>query len=142
MGATILQSASLSLSNRRTSWSVVAGRVITGISIALMTLDASMKLFVTKEAMEGTAQLGFSPSIVLPLGLIQLACLILYVIPRTSSLGAALFTGYLGGAVATHVRLGNPMFTHILSPVYVAILLWGGLYLRDPRVRALFRGNR
>lgn len=107
-----------------------------------MTFDVTMKLAQVKEAVEGTVQLGFDPSIMLPLGLIQLACLILYVVPRTAPLGATLLTGYLGGAVAIHVRLGNPMFTHILSPVYVAIFLWGGLYLRDARVRAALGRTR
>ncbi len=143
MSATMLQSAPPSASpSRRISKSVIAGRVITGIALAFMTFDVSMKLALVKQAVEGTAQLGFDPSIVLPLGLIQLACLILYVIPRTAPLGATLLTAYLGGAVAIHVRLGNPMFTHILSPVYVAIFLWGGLYLRDARVRAALGPTR
>jgi hypothetical protein len=68
---------------------------------------------------------------------IELACLTLYLVPRTAVLGAVVFTGYLGGAVATHLRIGNPLLSHTLFPVYVAALLWGGLYLRDPRLRAL-----
>ena len=142
MGATILQSAPSFTARTRTPRSVIAGRILTGVGLAFMTMDVSMKLLRVKEAIEGTAQLGFSPSIVLPLGLIQLACLILYVIPRTAPLGAALLTAYLGGAVAIHVQLGNPLFTHILSPVYVAVILWGGLYLRDPRVRAALGRTR
>lgn len=138
MSATVLQSASSSVAaSPRNKRSVIAGRIITGIALAFMTFDVAMKLAGTKAAIEGTTQLGFATSIILPLGLIQLACLILYVIPRTAPLGATLLTAYLGGAVAIHVRLGNPVFTHMLSPVYVAIFLWGGLYLRDPRVRAL-----
>jgi hypothetical protein len=120
----------------RTPKSVVVGRVLTGIAVAFMTFDVGVKLVGAKEAIDGTVQLGFNPNMVLPLGLIQLVCLILYVVPRTAPLGATLLTAYLGGAVAIHVRLGNPMFTHILSPVYVAIFIWGGLYLRDARVRA------
>ena len=143
MGATLLQSASsFAVPSRRTPRSVIAGRVITGIALAFMTMDVTMKLAGVKEAVEGTAQLGFSPSVMLPLGLIQLACLILYVVPRTAPLGATLLTAYLGGAVAIHVQIGNPMFTHILSPVYVAVLLWGGLFLRDPRVRAALGRTR
>ncbi|MEP6835188.1 MAG: DoxX family protein [Gemmatimonas sp.] len=143
MSATVLQSVSAAPSTaRRVSKSVIAGRVITGLALAFMTFDVTMKLAQVKEAVEGTAQLGFDPNIILPLGLIQLACLILYVIPRTAPLGAAFLTAYLGGAVAIHVRLGNPMFTHILSPVYVAIFLWVGLYLRDPRVRAVLGRTR
>ena len=141
MSTPVLQSVSPSspqsaTASRRVPKSVIAGRIITGIALAFMTFDVTMKLAQVKEAMEGTVQLGFDASIVLPLGLIQLACLVLYVIPRTAPLGATLLTAYLGGAVAIHVRLGNPMFSHILSPVYVAIFLWGGLYLRDARVRA------
>ena len=119
----------------RAPTSVIIGRVLSGIAIAFLTFDASLKLLGLKEAVEGTVQLGFNANVILPLGLIQLACLVLYVIPRTAPLGALLFTGYLGGAVAIHVQIGNPLFTHILSPVYVALFLWGGLYLRDPRVR-------
>ncbi len=138
MSTTVLQTASSSVASApRNKRSVIAGRIITGIAVAFMTFDVAMKLAGTREAIEGTTQLGFATSIILPLGLIQLACLILYVIPRTAPLGATLLTAYLGGAVAIHVRLGNPVFTHMLSPVYVAIFLWGGLYLRDPRVRAL-----
>ena len=121
----------------RTAKSVIAGRVLSGIVIVLLTFDASMKLFGVKQAIEGTTQLGYSPNMMVPLGLIQLVCLILYLVPRTAPLGALLWTGYFGGAVATHVRLGNPLFTHVLSGVYVSILLWGGLYLRDARVRAI-----
>ena len=147
MSATMLRSATLAdplpaAPSRRGLKSVIAGRVITGIALAFMTFDVGVKLSGAKQAVEGTTQLGFDPSIVLPLGLIQLACLILYVIPRTAPLGATLLTAYLGGAVAIHLRLGNPMFTHMLSPVYVAIFLWGGLYLRDARVRAALGRTR
>ena len=69
----------------------------------------------------------------------QLACLILYLVPRTAPLGAVLWTGYLGGAIATHVRVGNPLFSHTLFPIYVAAMLWGGLWLRDARVRRLLQ---
>ena len=75
--------------------------------------------------------------IALAVGALELACLVLYVTPRTSILGAILLTGYLGGAVATHVRVGSPLFTHVLFPIYVGALLWGGLWLREARLRAL-----
>lgn len=142
MSATLLQSASPSAAPARRSPSLVAGRIITGLALVFMTFDVGMKLARVKQAIDGTVQLGFSPDIVFPLGLIQLAFLILYVVPRTAPLGATLLTAYLGGAVAIHVRLGNPVFTHMLSPVYAAILLWGGLFLRDARVRALFNSSR
>jgi hypothetical protein len=75
---------------------------------------------------------------VFPIGVILLSCVVAYVIPSTSVLGAVLLTGYLGGAVATHVRVGNPLFSHTLFPIYVALFVWGGLFLRDARLRALF----
>lgn len=140
MSAIILESASRA--SLTVSTSVWVGRILSGIGIAFMTMDVSMKLARVKEAIEGTVQLGFSPSIVLPLGLVQLVCLVLYLIPRTAPLGATLLTAYLGGAVAIHVRLGNPVFTHMLSPVYLAVLLWGGLFLRDARVRAALGPTR
>ena len=84
--------------------------------------------------------LGYQPHHVVMIGLIGLVCLVLYVIPRTAPLGAVLWTGYFGGAIATQVRLDNPLFTHVLAPIYVAAFVWGGLYLRDARVRALVRG--
>jgi DoxX-like family len=138
MNATLRQSASPSEASARPSRSVIAGRVITGLALAFMVMDVTMKLASVKQAVESTVELGFSPDIVLPLGLIQLSCLILYMIPRTAPLGATLLTGYLGGAVAIHVQRGNPVLTHMLFPVYIAVLLWGGLHLRDARVRALF----
>ena len=97
----------------------------------------AIKVMQLPMAIDGTTVLGYPASAVLPIGLIQLACLVLYVMPATNVFGAVLFTGYLGGAIATHVRLGNPLFSHILFPIYVALLLWGGLYLQEPRLRAL-----
>ena len=81
--------------------------------------------------------LGYPPGSVQGIGIIELVCLVLYMVPRTSVLGGLLLTGYLGGAIATHVRVSNPLFTHTLFPVYVALVLWGGLYLREKRLRAL-----
>jgi hypothetical protein len=109
---------------------------VSGVPTLLLALDASLKLLQLAPAIEGTVQLGYPASVVLPLGLIQLACLILYVVPRTAVLGAVLWTGYLGGAVATHVRVGNPVLTHMLVPVAIGGLLWFGLWLRDANVRA------
>ena len=117
----------------------IAGRILSGFAALFLLFDAAVKVLQLPMAVEGTAQLGYSPAIILPLGLIQVAFLVAYLIPRTSILGAILWTGYLGGAVATHVRLGNPLFTHTLSPIYVAAFIWAGLWLRDRRVRALLR---
>lgn len=82
-------------------------------------------------------ELGYPAAVVRPLGILFAVMLALLVIPRTAPLGALLWTGYLGGAIATRVRIGNPLFSHVLFPVYVAIMIWGGLYLRDIRVRTL-----
>jgi hypothetical protein len=116
---------------------ILTGRVLSVLALLFLGMDATMKLLRVTAAVEGTTALGYSSSVILPLGMVQLVCLVLYAVPRTSVLGAVLWTGYLGGAIATHVRIGNPLFTHILFPVYVAVLLWGGLWLRDRRVRAL-----
>lgn len=120
--------------SRKALW---AGRILSGLAVLFLAFDATIKLLQLAPAVEGTTQLGYPASVIVPLGLIQLACLIVYLIPRTSALGAILWTGYLGGAIATHVRLENPLFSHVLFPIYVAALLWAGLWLRDQRVRAL-----
>jgi hypothetical protein len=114
-----------------------AGRVMSGAASVFLTFDSLVKLLRLPPAMEGTAQLGYPLDVVFPLGMVLLGCVLAYVTPRTSFWGAVLLTGYLGGAIATHVRVGNPLFTHVLFPVYVAALLWGGLLLRDPRLRAV-----
>ena len=126
----------LSLPSRR---SVIVGRVLTGIVALLLALDTGVKLALAKAAVEGSAQLGFTPQQVFIIGVIAAICLVLYLIPRTAPIGAVLWTGYFGGAILLHFRAGNPLFTHILPPIYVSILIWGSLYLRDPRVRAVVR---
>lgn len=122
--------------------SILTGRVLSAIAVLFLIMDASGKLLSLPQAVEGTTQLGYSPSVLLPLGILQVVLLALYLIPRTSVLGALLWVGYLGGAVATHVRLGNPLFSHVLFPVYVAALLWLGLWLREPRLRELLPLSR
>jgi len=114
-----------------------AGRSMTGLVSAFLLFDCSIKLLQLDMVEKGSRELGYAPASMLPIGLTLLACLIAYLVPRTAVLGAVLLTGYLGGAIATHVRVGNPLFSHVLFPVYVAALIWGGLYLRDRRVRAL-----
>jgi DoxX-like protein len=113
------------------------GRVLSGLAVLFLLMDATMKVLRPPFVIEGTTKVGYSAGVILPLGIIQLVCLIIYLVPRTSVLGAILWTGYLGGAVATHVRVGDPLFSHILFPTYVAALLWLGLWLREPRLRAL-----
>ena len=135
-GATIQTAPNGAPAANKVVW---VGRVLSGLAVLFLAFDAVIKLMQLPMAIQGTTDLGYPASVVLPLGIIQVVCLIVYLIPRTSVLGAILWTGYLGGAIATHVRLGNPLFTHQLFPIYVAALLWGGLYLRDRRVRALLR---
>ena len=113
------------------------GRTLSGLSVAFLLFDATIKILALPPAVEGTIELGYPPSVIVGLGLVQLACLFLYLVPRTSILGALLWTGYLGGAVATHVRVGHPLLSHTLFPIYVATMLWAGLWLRDRGVRAL-----
>lgn len=119
-----------------------AGRVMYWLAVAFLTMDAVMKVLRMPAAVEGTMQLGYASSLISPLGAIEVIFLVLYLAPRTAILGAVLWTGFLGGAVATHVRLGNPWATHVLSPIYVAVLLWGALWLRDRRLRAVFAPTR
>jgi len=125
----------------RTPGRVWTGRVLSGLVVAFLAFDAACKLAVHPMAVQGTMELGYPAHVVVPLGVILLACVILYVIPRSSVVGAVLLTGYLGGAVATHVRVGSPLATHTLSPLYFAVLIWGGLALRDARVRALLENR-
>jgi hypothetical protein len=125
----------------KTARSVIAGRIISGIITALLLADASIKFMTNNPALiEGTKQLGYQPQAMPVIGTVLLICVALYAIPRTSVFGALLLTGYLGGAVATHVRVNNPLFSHILFPTYVAVMIWGGLYLRNEKLRALVRG--
>jgi len=113
------------------------GRVLSALAVLFLLFDSVVKLLQLPVAMDGTTQLGYPASVVFGIGLVELVCLVLYVIPQTSVFGAILFTGYLGGAIATHVRIASPLFTHVLFPIYVALLIWGGLYARDERLRSL-----
>jgi hypothetical protein len=144
MSASLLQSAPLGSSaeaapSRRAR---LVGRILSGLAVAFLTFDVVIKLVGVKEAVQGTMELGYQPHHLPIIGAIGLVCLILYVIPRTAPLGAVLWTGYLGGAIASNLRLDYPLFTHVLFPIYVAALIWGGLYLRDARVRGLVRPAR
>jgi hypothetical protein len=103
--------------------------------VLFLLFDSLIKVLQLAPAMEGTTKIGYPASVVFGIGVLQLVCVLAYLIPNTSILGAVLLTGYLGGAIASHVRIGSPLFSHILFPVYVAVLIWGGLYLRDGRLR-------
>ena len=113
----------------------IAGYVLTGIVAAFLTFDTVMKLLQLAPAVQGTTELGYPAGTVVVIGAIELVCLVLYLVPRTAVLGALVLTGYLGGAIATHVRVGSPLPTHTLFPIYVALMVWGGLYLRESRLR-------
>jgi hypothetical protein len=113
------------------------GLCLSAIPALFLAFDGAMKLAAIPAVREGTSRLGFPEWCVRGLGVIELACLLVYLVPRTAPLGAVLLTGYLGGAVCTHVRMGDPLFTHVLFPIYVATMLWGGLALRDERARML-----
>lgn len=121
----------------RSSRALWAGRILSGLAALFLGFDAVGKLLQPSEVVEGTTSLGYPASVLFPLGVVQLVCLVFYLVPRTAVLGAVLWTGYLGGAIATHVRVGSPLFTHTLFPIYVAALLWGGLWLRDRRLRSV-----
>ena len=136
------RSIAASPSARRASPGQWAGRVLTGLATLFLLFDLSIKLLASPEAVTGTTALGWQPHHLPILGAIEVVCLVLYLVPRTAPLGAVLWTGYLGGAIATHLRLDNPLFSHTLFPVYVAAFIWGGLYLRDARVRALLAPSR
>jgi hypothetical protein len=115
-----------------------AGWAMSGLVIAFLLMDATMKLLALPIVLETSGPLGFvGADMARALGVVLLVCTLLYIAPQTAVLGAILVTGYLGGAVATHVRVGSPLLTHDLFGVYVGLLLWGGLYLRDARIRAL-----
>jgi hypothetical protein len=117
----------------------VAGVVMSGLVIAFMLFDAGMKLIPLDIVITATAELGYppSPGLARGLGIAALVCTTLYAVPRTAVLGAILLTAYMGGTVAAHLRVGHPLFTHMLFGVYLAVLAWGGLYLRDAGLRAL-----
>jgi hypothetical protein len=113
-----------------------AGRVLSALAVLFLALDGALKALSLPPAVEATAQLGYPAGMVAGIGVLLLVCLAIYVVPRTAVLGAILLTGYLGGAIATQVRAGGPPFS-IVFPLIMGVLLWGGLFLREPRLRAL-----
>jgi hypothetical protein len=119
-----------------------AGRATTALVVLFLLVDCGLKIAAAGPAIEGTTQLGYPAHLVVPIGVIELLCLLAYVVPTTSALGAVLLTGYLGGAIATHLRVGSPLLGFTLFPVYVAALVWGGLFLRDARLRVLVPFSR
>ena len=113
------------------------GRIMTALVVLFLLMDGVMKLFNPAPVVEGMTKLGYPLSLTSVIGIVLLISVVLFAIPRTSILGAILLTGYLGGAVASQLRVGLPLFSNVLFPVYMGVLIWGGLSLRDERLRAL-----
>lgn len=119
-----------------------AGRMLSALAALFLLMDGLGKVIKPPAVVAGTVQLGYSESVIAGLGVLLLVCTVLYVVPQTATLGAVLLTGYLGGAVASNLRVGSPLFSHVLFPVYIGLLVWGGLYLRDMKVRELMPSRR
>ncbi len=119
-----------------------AGRILSGLVVVFLLFDGAIKLIPLDIVIETSRQLGIPTNLAFTLGVLTLLGALLYAYPKTSVLGAILLTGYLGGAIYVHVRAGSPLFTHTLFGVYLGILLWGGLYLRDERVRLILPWRR
>jgi hypothetical protein len=115
------------------------GRVMSAIVILFMIFDATIKLIPIQPVIDSMVELGYPGTVALArgIGIVEVVCIVLYAWPRTSVLGAILLTGLFGGAIATHLRVGSPVFTHLLFGLYLGLLAWGGLYLRDLRLRAM-----
>ena len=128
-----MQSADQPTISRKRLW---AGRIIRALAVLFLLVDGVMKLFKPAPVLEATVRLGYPESTIVGIGILLLSCTLLYVIPRTSIFGAILLTGYLGGAVATQVRVGSGWF-ETLFPVLLGSLIWGGLWLRDVRLQNL-----
>ncbi|MDZ4866226.1 MAG: DoxX family protein [Alphaproteobacteria bacterium] len=119
-----------------------AGYVISGLVVLFLLFDAGIKLVELDIVKQTMAELGYPSDVAFGLGVLTLVCTLLYVVPQTSVLGAILLTGYLGGAIATHLRVGSPVFSHLLFGGYLGLMIWGGLFLRDPKLRALIPFRR
>ena len=122
---------------RRSISAITIGRIVTALPVLFLAFDTGIKFTHVDAVAQSMNQLGYAPGAAPLIGILELVCLAIYLVPNTAVLGAVLLTGYLGGAIASHVRVGNPLFSHELFPTYIAGLLWLGLYLREPRLRAL-----
>ena len=120
------------------NWRLWIGWGLSGLAILFLIMDGGMKLVGPAVVVQAQEKLGYPGSVTFGLGVLLLACTALYAIPQTSLLGAILLTGYLGGAIASQLRIGEPWFSHILFGVYVGLFAWGGLYLRSDQLRAIF----
>ncbi|WHY70127.1 DoxX family protein [Fictibacillus enclensis] len=124
----------MAVGSKGSTWT---GRIISGLVVLFLLFDSISKLFKARAAVDGSTELGFAEHHVVAIGLLGLISVLLYLYPKTDVLGAILLTGYFGGAAATHLRLDNPLFSYTLFPVYVGILAWGGLWLRNEEVRSI-----
>jgi hypothetical protein len=112
-------------------------RIMSALVVLFLLMDGVMKLVNPAPVVEGMTKLGYPLSLTSAIGIVLLVCVLVFAIPRTSVLGALLLTGYLGGAVASQLCVGSPLLSNVLAPVYIGVLIWGGLFLRDRRLRAL-----
>lgn len=114
-------------------------RILSTLTVLFLIMDIVFKFIrpIPPQVLQSVAQLGLQPGLLTAIGILLLICTVLYVIPATSVLGAVLLTGYLGGAISLQVRVGNPLFGYVLFPVYIGVLMWAGLYLRESRLHAL-----
>jgi DoxX-like protein len=118
---------------------LLTGRILSTLTVLFLVMDIVFKFIrpIPPQVLQSMNQLGFQPGLLTMIGILLLICAVLYVVPATSVLGAVLLTGYLGGAVSVQVRVGNPLFGYVLFPVYIGVLMWLGLYLRESRLHAL-----
>jgi hypothetical protein len=128
-----VESAAGTVSNARL-W---AGRIISAIPVLFLIFDGAIKVPNIAPVVKASVQLGLPENLAPAIGILEIACAALYAIPRTSVLGAILLTGFLGGAIAIHVRVGDPLFTHTFFPIYVGLMVWGGLFLREARLQTM-----
>ena len=120
-----------------TTTTVTVGRVLSAIAILFLVFDVGIKLLQLPIVGATMIELGYAPELGLTIGIVELVCLVLYVVPRTAVLGAILWTAVFGGGIATHIRVDSPLFSNVLFGVYLGLFIWGGLYLRSPRLREL-----
>lgn len=113
------------------------GWALTGLVGAFMVFDSVIKLVPIQPVLDAMRELGFPAGVARPIGIMELVITVLYLVPRTAMLGAVLLTGVMGGAIASHVRIEDPLFSHTLFGLYLGAMAWGGLWLRDERLRAL-----
>lgn len=142
MTMTAASTASSASIRQVSSIALWTGRIMSGLVVAFLLFDGALKVVPLDVVLTTQAELGIPAHLARTLGILTMICAALYAIPKTSVLGAILLTGYLGGAVYTHLRVDSPLFSHVLFGVYLGVLAWGGLYLRDQRVRALIPWKR